>query len=307
MRTVAMSTALVFGLLGPLEAAAAPPEQPSVQRPSKATAAQPSESASTPAGPAPVEPAPTEPAPAPPDPEASPTEADPADEFWEPEPEPASLPSYDAELPSYDEAPIDPLADPDLGFVAPPEPEPEQIPRSGYGRVAVGSILLGGGAVLTGISAGMIVADIDALAWIPGAVVGAGAITAGALSILTGKLRQKKYRAWAEPYGGERAVPRSGAGLTAAGLTCVIAGGAGLTIGGLSLTVQDTDDLPYGEVMMSLAAVSLVTGATLMAYGGKRKKEFQRWRMHSVTPSFSLLPGSSQRLAGISLGLIGRF
>jgi hypothetical protein len=218
----------------------------------------------------------------------------------EPDSEP-QLPAYDQPLPSYDEAPVAP----DVSFDG--VPIELEDPPTGRGRTAFGAILLGGGATLTGVSATMIRLDTDLAAWIPGAVIGSAALITGVTLIATGHLRQKRYRAWAKTHA-DAPVPARGDGLLAGGVTCMIAGTMGTIIGGVSiLSFQDEDDPPYGQVMVPLVLASVVTGVGLLVAGGKRRKQFDRWKAGTVSPSLSLLPGTRQSIGGLSLGFAGRF
>jgi hypothetical protein len=231
----------------------------------------------------------------------------PAEEEPAPAPTPeGGLPAYDADLPRYEEVPPAVEGEGDgsgYGFDEGFEP----APPSGHGRLAVGGILLGGGAALTVISATMIVRDTDILAWIPGAVLGAGALTAGLGVTLTGVGYRRRYRRWAEGYGGRKALPPPGTGLIAGGITCLAAGGFGMLIGGVSLTLQDEDDPPYGQVMLPLAATSVVTGIALVIPGAKRKGAYRKWDETRLAPTLGVLPGVRRRPAGVSVGLAGQF
>jgi hypothetical protein len=213
-------------------------------------------------------------------------------------PEP-QLPAYDQPLPSYDELPIAP----EVSFDG--VPLEVENPPTGRGHLAVGSILLGGGLALTGVSATLIILDTDLAAWIPGALIGASAAVIGAVFVATGDLRRQAHRNWAAAHA-HAPVPPRGDGLVAGGLTCIIAGTMGTMIGGVSLVAfQDVDDPPYGQVLVPLGLVSVVTGVGLLAAGGVRRKQYDRWP--GVVPSLSLLPSSRQSLGGLSLGFAGRF
>lgn len=226
----------------------------------------------------------------------------------EPTPEPAptaqpepQLPAADAPLPSYDELPIGPEASFD-GL-----PIESEDPPTGRGRTALGSMLLGGGAVLMGVSAIMLDLETDSAVWLPGTLIGSAAVVTGVILVVTGQLRHQKYRAWAKTHASAPVPPR-GDGLLAGGLTCMIAGSMGTIIGGVSLVAfQDEDDPPYGQVLVPLGLVSVVTGVGLLAVGGKRRKQFDRWQAGTVVPSLALLPGTRASIGGLSLGLAGRF
>ena len=71
----------------------------------------------------------------------------------------------------------------------------------------------------------------------------------------------------------------------------------GVLIGGISLTLQDDDDLPYGQVLIPLGAASIAGGVTMLVIGAKRKQKFDRWHaQHEIAPSFSLLPAGPTRV-----------
>jgi hypothetical protein len=215
----------------------------------------------------------------------------------EPTPEPGSLPSYD-------EAPIAP----DVSFDGVPlELDAEDPPPTGRGRTAVGAILLTGGVVLTSVSTAFIIQETDVPAWIPGAVLGGTAVVLGAIFVATGDIRHRAHRDWAKTTI-DAPVPPRGDGLLAGGLTCMIAGTMGTIIGGVSLTAfQAEGDPPYGQVMVPLGLVSIVTGVGLLAAGGVRRKHYDRWDAGRIAPSLSLLPGHRQQIGGLSFGLAGRF
>jgi hypothetical protein len=227
-----------------------------------------------------------------------------------PEPEPAlepipepQLPAYDQPLPSYDDVPIAP----DVSFDGAPIEIEIEVPPTGRGHTAVGSILLGGGAVLTGVSATMIGEAIDVPVWLPGAVLGSTAVIAGVSLIITGHFRQKTHRRWVSNHIDGRMPPR-GDGLLAGGLTCMIAGVTGAIIGGASIIAfQSDEDPPYGQVMLPLGLASMGTGIGLVAAGSARRKQLDRWQAGLVLPSLSLLPGTRQSIGGVSLGFAGRF
>jgi hypothetical protein len=280
---------VVFGLCGlfglPGTAWATPPE---VQQP-EPTQPEPA--------PAPEAVAPE--AVAPPIPTAEPVPAQP------PEPQ---LPAYDQPLPSYDELPIAPeVPFDDASFDGVPVEVEDVDPPTGRGRLAVGSILFGGGVVLTSVSTALIIQDIDWAAWIPGAVIGASAAVLGAVFVATGDLRRRTHRDWASAHA-HAPIPPRGDGLVAGGLTCLIAGSMGTIIGGVSIVAfQADDDPPYGQVLIPIGLVSVVTGVGLLAAGSVRRKQFDRWETANVVPSLSLLPGNRQSFGGISLGFAGRF
>jgi hypothetical protein len=218
-----------------------------------------------------------------------------------PNPEP-QLPAYDQPLPSYEEAPVVPD---DVSFDG--VPLELEDPPTGRGRTALGAILIGGGATLTGVSATMIGLDTDLPAWIPGAVIGSAALITGVTLVVTGQVRQKRYRSWADAHA-DAPVPARGDGLFAGGVTCMIAGTMGTIIGGVSIVAfQAEDDPPYGQVMVPLGLASVVTGVGLLVGAGKRRKQFDRWKAGSVMPSLSLLPGTRQSIGGLSLGFAGQF
>jgi hypothetical protein len=220
-----------------------------------------------------------------------------------PSPEPAPLPAYDHALPSYDEVPV-PL-EPDVSLEE--VPIETHDPPTGRGHTALGSILLGGGVALTSASMSMIILNTDLAAWIPGAVLGGTATAVGAILIATGTLRRAKHQAWAKT-DVDAPVPPRGDGLVAGGLTCIIAGTMGTIIGGVSLIgFQAQDDPPYGQVLVPLGLVSVVTGVGLLAAGSMRRKQYDRWDAGRVAPSLSLLPGNRQQIGGLSLGFAGRF
>jgi hypothetical protein len=217
-------------------------------------------------------------------------------------------PAYDQPLPSYDELPIAPTVTFD-GL--PIDAEPED-PPTGRGRTAVGSILLGGGVALMSVSGTMFSRGTDPALWLSGALIGSGSIAAGVTLVLAGHVRHKRYRSWASAHA-DAPVPPRGDGLLAGGLTCMIAGSMGTIIGGVSvIAFQDEDDPPYGQVLVPLGLVSVVTGVGLLVGAGMRRKQFDRWEAGRVVPSISLLPGTrapgrAQSIGGLSLGVAGRF
>ncbi|PRQ01115.1 hypothetical protein [Enhygromyxa salina] len=221
-----------------------------------------------------------------------------------PPPEQPRLPSYDAELPTYADTPLDPFEPVEsLEPVLPHRPLPD-----GRGRVAVGAILSGGGLVLTGVSIGMIAIDEDIAVWIPGAVIGGAAIIAGLSAALVGRQRRDKYREWTTPHGGPDVVPKSGIGLVASGVTCMVAGTVGVIAGGISLPIQGNGDMPYGQVLLPVSAASIVTGAGLLGGGLKRHRKFETWNaQRSLTPVVAPLGGLGRQPSGASFGVAGRF
>lgn len=241
-------------------------------------------------------------------PEVAPPEPEPIPVEPEPVREPEPLPAYDQPLPSYDDAPIatvDPTFD-----TRPIEPEDEE-PPTGRGRTVVGSILMGGGLVLTGVSIAMVVMDTDRAVWIPGTAIGGSAAVGGAIFLATGHVRHQAYREWAAAQS-DGPVPPRGQGMLAGGLTCIMGGVAGLIIGGVSLVAfQFEGDPPYGQVLIPLGAISTVTGVGLLVGAGVHGKRYDRWKSARVAPTWSLLPGAPHggagRVGGLSVGLSGRF
>jgi hypothetical protein len=243
---------------------------------------------------------PTEPAA---EPDAAPEEPEPELEPA-PEPEPPApeqpdtqaLPSYDASIPAYADDTPEP-------FIIPP-----RTPPDGHGRIAVGGIMWGGGIALVGVSGIMIMIDEDLAAWIPGAVIGSAAIIGGIGSVIAGHQRRKQYSEWASEHGGGGKIPASGIGLVASGITCVAAGTFGVIVGGVSLGVfQGNGDLPYGQVLLPLAAVSVVTGAGLLGAGVARQRKYKRWDgQRTLTPVVAPM-GDQGRATGASFGVAGRF
>jgi hypothetical protein len=247
----------------------------------------------------PAEPLDAAPAPEPepePEPEPLPSATQPAEPEPEPEPEVSGLPSYDSGIPTYAEAPPEPVV-------------PTRAPLNGRGRIAVGSIVLGGGVVLVGVSSAMISIDEDLAAWIPGAVVGAAAIAAGIGLVITGRQRTKKYSEWADSHGGVRAIPKSGMGLVASGITCIAAGSIGLIMGGVSLGIfEGGDDMPYGAVLMPIGGVSVATGIGLLSGGAARHRKYTQWDVQrGLTPVVAPLGGLGRGPTGASFGIAGRF
>jgi len=263
-------------------AVAAPPDQPAPVVQSPAPVIEP---ASTPVEP---EPAPVEPEPAP---TVEPVEPAPS---IEPEPTP-ELPSWDAELPSYESPSL------------PPEPElasyPEPIPQDGNGSITIGAMLLGGGAVLAGTSGVLIFNTNDVGIWIAGAALSSVALATGMGLLISGAVKRSRYRPWRL----QHRAPPQGTGMLASGSLAVSAGALGIMLGGISLPVQDIDDPPYGEVLLSLGAVSVATGIALLVVGSKRRKSFERWNEARVAPSLGVLPSPQLRPAGATFGVAGRF
>lgn len=318
MRAAAVSWGMALGLTMSATALAGPPVQRPVsptqqpaptdqpvldeEPPAEAEVPPPAELDVEPAPPAKAEPPVGEGEPPPVDSEPPPVEVEPA-------PEPASLPRYDAGLPSDGAADAAaPLPSEWSEFDTPAAPVQDSAPPTGRGRMAVGAILFGGSVVLTSVAVPMFLLTEDVALGLSGLVVSGGAMTTGILLMATGAGRRKKYQTWAEGYGGERAIPPAGAGLLAAGTTCMVAGPLGVLVGGISLTLQDEQDLPYGQVLIPLGAVSFAGGLTMLIIGAKRKQKYTRWHsQHVITPSFSLLPAGPTRVGGASFGLAGRF
>jgi hypothetical protein len=282
---VSVVSVSIMGLTTTSTAWAAPPEPAQPLAPTEVQ---------TPAEP-PAEPLDAAPEPAPePQPQPQPSPIQPAEP--EPEPEASGLPSYDSDIPSYAEAPPEPVV-------------PARAPLEGRGRIAVGSVVLGGGVVLLGVSSAMISIDEDLAAWIPGAVVSAAAIAAGIGLVITGHQRKQKYRKWADAQGGSRAIPKSGIGLVASGITCIAAGSIGVIMGGVSLGIlEGVNDMPYGIVLMPIGGVSMATGIGLLAAGAVRHRKYTQWNTErGLTPVVAPIGGLGRGLTGASFGIAGRF
>jgi hypothetical protein len=229
---------------------------------------------------------------------ATPPEPDPV---AEPSAEPGTdLPAYDADLPSYD-APL--LAAPDPRSVA-SEPPPD-----GNGAIVAGAIMLGGGATLGAIS-GVLLGQSgqDSAIWFSGAML-AVLCTVGLAPLTVGLIKRQRYKPWRL----EHDAPARGTGMFVGGVMSLSAGTLAMLLGGISLGRQADDGLPYGEVLLGLGSASVLTGATLLAFGVRRRNAFDRWDHARVqlVPSAGLIAnpsaGPAITLAGVSVGVAGRF
>jgi hypothetical protein len=211
-------------------------------------------------------------------------------------PEPTTesqLPAYDEPPPSDDEVPIAS----DVSFDLPHDIE---NPPTGRGHTAVGAILVGGSGALIGLSTASIPFTTDFPVWIIGEALGSVAFVSGVGLLVSGHLRAKKYRAWADG-----PLPARGEGLIAGGITCMVGGTLVTIAGGISLAYQG-DGIPYGQMLIPIGLVAGSTGVGLFV-AGARRQHFVREQVGHVVPSFSLLPGSRQSIGGLSLGFAGRF
>jgi hypothetical protein len=228
---------------------------------------------------------------------AEPVQAEPAPVVEPPPPSEPELPSWDAELPSYDE-PLLP--------VEPAEPTREPVRLDGNGLTVVGAMLLGGGLVLGTSSGVLMAADSDELGlWIAGATLSGVAVATGIGLLAAGSKKRKEYKPWRLQHD----APPQGNGLYAGGVVSVSAAGFGVLLGTVSLSLQTDDDLPYGQVALSLAAVGAVTGIGLLIAGANRGKKFDAWHEAHIAPAFSLVPSPNSQLqtAGATFGVAGHF
>lgn len=247
--------------------------------------------ASDPAAPEPIAPPQSDPGA---DESAAPTQSDPPPAAAEPND--GELPSWNAELPSYDQ----PLL----------LPEPTPNLHDGNGLTVIGAMLFGGGVVLATSSGVLMAIDSDELGlWIAGAALSGVAIGAGIGLLTAGVVKRKRYKPWRLQHD----APAQGTGMLAGGTLALSAGAFAMVLGGVALPLQDDDDLPYGQVVLSLGAVSVATGVGLLIVGIKRGRAFDAWHQAKFTPTFSLLasPESRQALqwqtAGATFGVAGRF
>jgi hypothetical protein len=206
--------------------------------------------------------------------------------------------STDSALPSWNDAPI----------VTPEEPlsptGPDPLPSDGRGSMTAGAMLLGGGVILTASSSVLLYEDSDETGlWIAGAAVGSVAIAAGMGLLISGAVKRKRY----EPWRLQHRPPPQGNGLFAGGALALSAGAFALLLGGVSLPLQDADDLPYGQVVLSLGAVSIATGVALVVVGSKRARAFNAWNNARVLPTFGVLANPQLRTASATFGIAGRF
>lgn len=275
-----VSAALLFA---PLAIAAPPEPAPAPIEPSSVV-----DEPATAIEPAPVvEPAPTEPAP---------TEPAPTPTVVEPAPSEPALPTWDSKLPSYD-APL--LA---------PDPHSQSGRSSsrldGNGITVIGSLLLGGGVVLGASSGVLMVADSDEVGlWIAGATLSAAAVATGIALVVAGTKKRKQYKPWRRQHN----APPQGNGMFAGGTFLISASAFGVLLGTVSLSLQTNDDLPYGQVALSLSGIAAVTGIALVVVGSVRGKRFDAWHKAQLSPSFGLLRTPQLQTAGATFGVAGRF
>lgn len=122
-------------------------------------------------------------------------------------------------------------------------------------------------------------------------------------AIAAGAIKRKRYKPWRL----EHAPPPRGAGMLASGTFAVSAGVLGTLMGGVSLARQDNQDLPYGEVLLSLGGASVATGVALLVAGALRRKKFERWEQIHLAPSVGLIPNPRRGPAGATVGFAGQF
>jgi hypothetical protein len=208
-----------------------------------------------------------------------------------------AAPEPDTSLPAWNDAPVV-ESEPS----APAGPEP--LPSDGNGSTVVGAMLLGGGVILTASSSVLLYEDSDEVGlWIAGATVGSVAIATGMGLLISGAFKRKHY----EPWRLQHRPPPQGNGMFAGGTLALSAGAFAMLLGGVSLRLQDDDDLPYGQVALSLGAASVVTGLALVVVGAKRGRAFNSWNDARLLPSFGVLPNPQLRTASATFGVAGRF
>lgn len=220
-------------------------------------------------------------------------------------PEPAPLPKYDEVAPP---PPVVPVV----------HPETQIGPPTGIGGTVAGAVLLGGGAVLFGLSTWRLVEAVNTppqgdeligeeTLWFPLAFLGATSMTAGAIVGGVGIHKHRTYREWERHQVG-KPIPLRGEGMLAGGIISVC---AGLNMGIFTLVlVQDRPLRPYpahGIALLSTSAVALVGGTGLVIGGGLQNRKYMRWKKARLTPSLSPLPGPRASVGGLSIGLAGRF
>ncbi|HVI01429.1 MAG TPA: hypothetical protein VM869_22075 [Enhygromyxa sp.] len=209
-----------------------------------------------------------------------------------PEPEPSELPSWDTE----------PVAEPIVELE--PQHAADPLPPDGNGSTAVGAMLLGGGAVLGTASGLLMFSDSDEIGlWITGATLSSVAIATGIGLLVTGAAKRKRYAPWRLQHD----APPRGTGMFAGGTMALSAGAFGVLLGIVSLRLQDGNDLPYGQVLLSLGSASAVTGIALIVVGQRRGRAFDAWYEKRVMPTIGVLPGPRVRTAGATFGIAGRF
>jgi hypothetical protein len=232
-----------------------------------------------------------------------------------PEPLPVQRPAAPIELvqpepalPRYDDPTVPVAID---AAIEPDAPPLREVPIDGRGRLAIGGLLVGGGAVALASTVGLAVDGAPSNYWGPmlaGGIVGA---TVGSVLIVFGHRGLRRYRAWAA--GQTESIPPQGFGFVApAGVLLV--GGTILTAGG-ALGWQDIVlfpkqyALPAPATPVGIGIAAFVVGATLMGIGAVRSSRFTKWRRETSgqTTSLRLTPSFGPIRGGAQLGLAGRF
>ena len=211
------------------------------------------------------------------------------------------------ELPSYKS----PVRSTSLGQ---PEAEPQrdtaepgvEVPQPGRGSVAVGALLLGGGALTMLSAPKLAAANYTVDLWGPVLTLGGLSMASGALFLGLGLRRQKRYQAWLTTQT-ERPPPR-GYGLAASGGVLIVGGGIVATLGtvGTMVGTLGWQDPSVGYAAIAVGASALVTGAVLTTLGVRRNQHFNTWRLRERHP-VEIAPIVSPILGGAQLGLSGRF
>jgi hypothetical protein len=210
------------------------------------------------------------------------------------EPSPASLPAFDATLPSYD--------DPDFA-----PPVAREVPRDGRGRLVIGSIAVLGGAAFFAGSTMLAVNGVEPATWGSTLVLGAGATVTGGLLLYGGRKRLLAHREWAASQ--TDAVPSQGLGLVASGGVLLIAGAAAGMSGTILWMVSafGGSEYPIPQATFGVGLGSLAVGTALIVVGMNRHKRFQSWRDPGAVARLQLLPSVAPLPGGGQIGLSGRF
>jgi hypothetical protein len=191
----------------------------------------------------------------------------------------------------------------------PPAPAPYRIirpnprpPWDGSGRIVGGSFLAAGGASLVGLAISGIAMDPSPNGTLNGilGIVSGLALSAGGASTIVGGARTR--RRFGEFVAGRRIdPPPQGSGLIVGGAATLA---PSLVIGIVTMVVSldpRQRGNPVVPVMYSVSGAGLVAGATMLGIGIHRRRGYERWVKHQVSPSASLTP------KGATVGISGRF
>ena len=214
-------------------------------------------------------------------------------------------------LPSYDAAPVLEASKPG------PKPDTDtpssSVPESGNGALASGGVLVGGGGAM--IISSIVLLGVEPRSsglWTASLVVGGLGASAGTVLLIFGRSRRRRYREWAAAE--SDSAPARGNGMTASGALLLSAGAFSSVLGTVGLVLDSVGFGATGPSPLSISALSLglgstVVGAGLVIGGARQGKRFRAWRSEvggglarlQLSPSAGLLAGGAQ------LGLSGRF